>query len=193
MKRLSVAVLVDGIRTLNDDGDEVYANRPAPEMENLATLVGSAIGFNPDRGDRIEVMNMRFADIEVEVEEPLDLFFGLKKNDLLRIAEFVVLAILVILVLLLVVRPLVSRMFEALPSAAAAAQQRLLEEQAAAQAALAPPEGAPPEDEEIEELIDIGRVEGRVRASSVKKVGEIVEKHPEEALSIVRTWMYQES
>ena len=51
----------------------------------------------------------------------------------------------------------------------------------------------PPEEmDEFEELIDIDRVEGRVKASSVKKVGEIVEKHPEEALSIIRNWMYQE-
>ena len=42
------------------------------------------------------------------------------------------------------------------------------------------------------ELIDIDRVEGRVKASSVKKVGEIVDKHPDEALSIIRAWMYQE-
>lgn len=49
------------------------------------------------------------------------------------------------------------------------------------------------EEEQFEELIDIDRVEGRVKASSVKKVGEIVEKHPEEALSIIRSWMYQES
>jgi flagellar M-ring protein FliF len=32
-----------------------------------------------------------------------------------------------------------------------------------------------------------------VKASSLKKVGEIIEKHPEEAVSILRTWMYQES
>lgn len=43
-----------------------------------------------------------------------------------------------------------------------------------------------------DELIDIDRVEGRVKASSVKKVGEIVDKHPDEALSIIRAWMYQE-
>jgi len=30
-----------------------------------------------------------------------------------------------------------------------------------------------------------------VRASTVRKIGEIVEKHPEEALSIVRTWLYE--
>ena len=52
----------------------------------------------------------------------------------------------------------------------------------------------PPEDmDQIEELIDIDRVEGRVKASSVKKVGEIVDKHPEEALSIIRTWLYAET
>jgi flagellar M-ring protein FliF len=42
-------------------------------------------------------------------------------------------------------------------------------------------------------MIDIGQVEGRVAGSSVKKVTEIVEKHPEEAAAIVRSWMYQDS
>jgi flagellar M-ring protein FliF len=42
-------------------------------------------------------------------------------------------------------------------------------------------------------MIDLSRVEGRVKASSMKKIGEIVEKHPEEAVAIVRSWMYQES
>ena len=45
----------------------------------------------------------------------------------------------------------------------------------------------------IEQMIDIGQVEGRVAASSIKKIGEIVEKHPEEAVAIVRSWMYQAS
>jgi flagellar M-ring protein FliF len=42
-----------------------------------------------------------------------------------------------------------------------------------------------------EQMIDIGMVEGRVAASSIKKIGEIVDKHPEEAVAIVRSWMYQ--
>ncbi|MAF49834.1 MAG: flagellar M-ring protein FliF [Rhodospirillaceae bacterium] len=195
VKRLSVAVLVDGITETNEDGDPVYKERSKADMDNLAKLVSTAIGFNEGRGDTVEVINMRFAAIQVEADEPLDLFFGLEKNDLLRIAEVVVLSILAILVILLVVRPLVSRAFEALPAAAAAAEQKLLEQQAAATAALAAPEGVPLDEgeDQFEELIDIDRVEGRVRASSVKKVGEIVEKHPEEALSIIRTWLYQEA
>jgi flagellar M-ring protein FliF len=32
-----------------------------------------------------------------------------------------------------------------------------------------------------------------MRASSLRRISEIVEKHPEETLSIVRGWMVQES
>ena len=43
----------------------------------------------------------------------------------------------------------------------------------------------------LDQMIDINQVEGRVRASSLKQIGEIVDKHPEEAIAIVRNWMYQ--
>jgi flagellar M-ring protein FliF len=47
--------------------------------------------------------------------------------------------------------------------------------------------------EELEQMIDINQVEGRVKASSLKKIGEIIDKHPEETVSIIRTWMFQET
>ncbi len=189
INRLSVAVLIDGIRGI--DGDEpTYQPRSEAEMELLATLVRGAIGFNADRGDTVEVINMEFADVVVE-EIELGLFFGLDKNDLLRMAEVLVLSIVAILVILLVVRPLVSRAFESIPSAAAAGE-RLLTDQAGALTAPGIPSEVTVGEERFEELIDIDRVEGRVKASSVKKVGGLVEKHPEEALSIVRSGMYQE-
>ena len=189
INRLSVAVLIDGVRGI-DDGEPTYQPRSEAEMELLATLVRGAIGFNADRGDTVEVINMEFADVVVEGIE-LELFFGLDKNDLLRMAEVLVLSIVAILVILLVVRPLVSRAFESIPSAAAAGE-RLLTDQAGALTAPGIPSEVTVGEERFEELIDIDRVEGRVKASSVKKVGGLVEKHPEEALSIVRAWMYQE-
>ncbi len=198
VNRLSVAVLVDGAFAFDENNDVVYRARTPEEMEMLTSLVRGAIGYNGERGDVLEVINMRFADTEPEPEQPLDLFFGFEKQDLLRIAEMLVLTILAILVILLVVRPLISRAFEALPAAAGALAEggRLIADQAQlAAGALAAPPGTGPEEEEdsFDELIDLERVEGRVKASSVKKVGEIVEKHPEEALSIVRTWLYQEA
>ncbi len=199
VNRISVAVLVDGSRKLGPDGNFAYQPRSEAEMELLATLVRSTIGFNADRGDSVEVINMEFAEADDMGDQPLELFFGLDKNDLLRMAEILVLSIVAILVILLVVRPLVSRAFEAIPATVPGGGAQLLSDQASATRALsgpasvpAPGESAPAEEEHLEELIDIDRVEGRVKASSVKKMGEIVDKHPEEALSIVRSWMYQD-
>jgi flagellar M-ring protein FliF len=40
-------------------------------------------------------------------------------------------------------------------------------------------------------MIDLAQVEGQVKESSVRKVGEIINNHPEEAVSILRNWLYQ--
>ena len=200
IKKLSVAVLVDYKHELNEEGVKTAIKRSPENMELLANLVKGAIGYDADRGDQIEVIQMVFKD-SIDVEEQLDQFFGLDKNDLLRIVEIIVLGIVALLVILLVIRPLISRAFEANTAAATAAQaesERLLADQAAEALALAGPGGLPaPSDmdveDEFEELIDIDRVEGRIKASSMRKVGEIVEKHPEAALSIIRGWMYQET
>lgn len=48
-------------------------------------------------------------------------------------------------------------------------------------------------EEEFDSMIDIAHIEGRVKASSMNKIGEIIDKHPEEAVAILRTWMYQDA
>jgi len=124
------------------------------------------------------------------------MFLGFTKAEIMRMAEGLGVAVVAILVILLIVRPLVTRAFESLPSPSEQASRQLLTESGAPQLA-APTGSMVPSDEddelETEELIDIDKVEGRVKASSLRKIGEIVNKHPEEALSIVRNWMYQET
>jgi flagellar M-ring protein FliF len=44
----------------------------------------------------------------------------------------------------------------------------------------------------IDSMIDLAQVEGQVKASSMKKIGEIVDKHPEEAVAIIRNWLHEE-
>jgi len=195
VNRLSVAVLIDGTYTTDDQGQRTYTPRPEAEMTQLANLVRSAIGFDDGRGDTVEVINMQFVDLAAGDEEPMTLFLGLDKNDMLRMAEILVLSIVAILVILLVVRPLLTRAFEAIPATAGApAEGRLLaDESAGAPVAIPGPADGMPSEDDFEELIDLDRVEGRVKASSVRKVGEIVDKHPGEALSIIRAWMYQEA
>lgn len=199
IKRLSVAVLVDGSYVESEDGKRAYQPRSDEEMAQYKKLVETAIGFDPKRGDKVEVVNLRFASgAEVVEEEPRPLF-GLGKNDYIRIAELLILGIVSILVILLVVRPLVKRILDALPDAIASSKNLINESVAAAnsgQAALPPAQGGAPQalpGHGPGDGIDMASIEGRVRDSTVRKIGEIVEKHPEEAVSIIRNWMYQES
>lgn len=196
--RISVAVLVDGIYERNADGMMEYQPRTQEQMDQLGQLVRAAIGYDADRGDEVTITNLPFfAAEQVEDLGPDIVFLWFTKDELVRMAEGLGVALVAILVILLVVRPLITRAFESLPAGGPR-----LSTAGAEMAALGGPGGAPPvpvEDESLveeydaDELIDIEKVEGRVKASSFRKIGEIVEKHPDEALSIVRNWLYQGS
>jgi len=211
VKRISAAVLVDGLHETAADGTKSYQPRSADELAQIDALVKSAIGFNETRGDVVKVVNMKFAEPET-VEDAGTMLLGLDKTDLMRLAELLVLAVVAMLVLLLVVRPLLSRIL-AMPSVAPAnvalagpGDQFALPPGAAA--ALAIPGPAPtglpglpsmPSSSdaeqiaaEIDQMIDLNQVEGRVRASSVRKISDLVDQHPEQAVNLIRQWVYQE-
>lgn len=199
IRRISVALLVDGTYTTNEEGDRVYAERSQEELEKIEKLVKSGIGFNEKRGDTVEIIGMQFRALDgqdLNTKLPL---FGLTKSDLFRIAEIFVLAIVGILVILLVVRPLIARSLDALPSALdAAKEQALLADQSEDAPALSGPagtgvSGSLDDEEDDDQLINLDQVDGRVKASTLKKISEIVERHPEETVGILRQWMYQES
>lgn len=203
VNRLSVAVLVDGTYAeAPDGGTPTYQPRDQQFLDNVETLVESAIGYNAGRGDTVQVVNMRFAPLDTGFDVEPSTLFGLTKEDFLNLAEIIVLAVVGLLVLLLVVRPVLARLFETVPTTAEAvlgggalgapgAHQIAGPGGEFDMAQLAPPEEQ--EEDSIDQMIDISRVEGRVRASSLRKIGEIVEKHPEEAVAIIRNWMYQDS
>ena len=199
VRRLSVAVLVDGIYP---SADSDYIPRTEQEMEQLVALVKSAIGYDEARGDVVEVVNLQFVspNLDVEPVEPVGLF-GLANQELIRMAEMLMLGILGILVMLLVVRPLIARAFDSLPTAGSGGiADKLLADHSGGAAQLGGPggdgEGAampmPEVTSELDEMINVSSAEGQVRASSIKKVAEIVERNPEETATIIRSWMYQD-
>ncbi|WP_193371033.1 flagellar basal-body MS-ring/collar protein FliF [Pelagibius marinus] len=212
VRRLSVAVMVNGKTVQDAEGNPTYEPRNAEELEKITALVRSAVGYDEGRGDTIEVVEMPFIEVagaDGTLEENL---FGLTKADLMRIAELLVLGVVAVLVLLLVVRPLLGRLLEVDEESLTEGGPALLPD-GSPQPALIGPDGREiprlPGDpgtvvatrvgeegggkniaSEIDQMIDLNQVEGRVRASSVKKIGEIIEKHPEEAVSIIRGWLH---
>ncbi|HVA15526.1 MAG TPA: flagellar basal-body MS-ring/collar protein FliF [Stellaceae bacterium] len=192
VKRLSVAVLVDGTTTVGANGKKTYQPRSADELKQLTALVRSAVGYDDKRGDTVEVVNMPFAGVaEPPPPPPVWNLMGLEKADLIHIGETGGVALVGLLILLLVVKPMIARFLDTAKAVGSGAMPALAGP-GGAMALPAPGNGiarsAPGSNGE---MIDIGQVDGRVAASSMKKIGEIVEKHPDEAVAIVRSWMYQ--
>lgn len=191
VKKLSVAVVIDG----SDKGGK-YVPRSAEEMKQIDALVRSAIGFDAARGDVVQVVNMPFARVDVTQGTPApEPLLGLDGSSWFKIIQAAIFALTALLIGVFVLRPLVKRMFAPLaPGGGAMLAMSGSGSPAAAQlaapAARADAEGLPP-PERAEAMIDINRIEGQVRESSVKKVGEVVNSHPEEALAILRSWLHQ--
>jgi len=222
VNRISAAVLVDGVYSKNDKGEMAYQPRPKEEIDRIAALVRSAIGFDAKRGDQVEVVNLRFAETTPSpINEPTGWMSYLQftKDDIMRGAEMGVMVLLALVVLLMVVRPLVRRIITpdgVLPGQAMVAGAPAVSPEVAAAAAggggVAIPgvhgsitsTGGPNVsivggDEAVaisnrtSAMIDIAKVQGQVHAQSVQKVGELADKNPHEAVSIIRNWLHEDA
>jgi flagellar M-ring protein FliF len=205
IRRLSIAVLVNGVAGAADaQGKKTFTPRGEEELKQLATLVRSTVGFDAKRGDTVEVLSMPFADME-EVSAAPDAasFLGFTKSDVLRLIEVVALGLVAVLAMLFVVRPVLIRIAAIirsipvtpmLPAALAGPGPEALTSSAGETKMIT--SDVPPihvATPGIDQMIDIAKVEGQVKASSMKKIGEIVEKHPEEAVAILRGWLAQQT
>ena len=192
VKRVSVAVLVDGSYAKSDKGDMTYQPRSQEEMDRISALVKSAIGFEQKRGDQVEVVNLRFADSPIVqvAEQPTGMFGMLRftTDDILQGAQILVIVVLSGLVLLFVIRPLVRRIVT--PDEGAIAKLAPVAPVAEVPAITADPALALP-DNPAARLIEVAKIQGEVHAQSIQKVGELADRNPHETVSIIRQWMHE--
>ena len=191
VNRISVAVLVDGSYAKNEKGEMVYKERGKEELDRIAALVRSAIGFDQKRGDQVEVVNLKFADAPAiaPLSEPSGLLGMLQftKDDVMYVIELGVMMLLGLVVMFMVIRPLVKRILASEEIAAALNGEAALAD-GGAQAA-APGQVLLPGASATAQLIDVAQVQGQVHAQSVHRVGELAERNPNETASIVRQWL----
>ena len=194
VKRVSAAVLVDGSYVKNDKGEAAYQPRTKEELDRIGALVRSAIGFDQKRGDLVEIVNLRFAESPAApIAEPAGFlsFLQLTKDDIMRWVELAVMALLGLVVLLFVVRPLVRRILTEEPRLAGSAPgtPAIAGATPGAAAALPDPAAPPLPPSQASKMIDMAQVQGQVHAQSIQKVGELAERNPNETVAIVRQWL----
>jgi flagellar M-ring protein FliF len=219
VNRVSAAVLVDGIYAKNDKGELAYQPRPKEEIDRIAALVRSAIGFDAKRGDQVEVVNLRFAETTPSpINEPTGWMSYLQftKDDIMRGAELGVMVILGLVVMFMVIRPLVRRVITpegmqpgqvtAATAAAPSAETGVagggmgipgvagsITSTGGPNVSIVGGDEAVAISNRTSAMIDIAKVQGQVHAQSVQKVGELADKNPHEAVSIIRNWLHEDA
>jgi flagellar M-ring protein FliF len=201
LNRVSVAVLVDGTYGKNDKGESTYQPRSKEELDQIATLVRSAIGFSQKRGDQVEIVNLRFAETAAApITEPSGWLsaFQFTKDDIMRAIEMVVMGLLGFVVVFMVVRPLVRRIITpderavpALPPGGAFGDGLPIDPSLPPIPAIASGDPLKTDLNQTSKMIDMAQVQGQVHAQSVQKVGEIADKNPGETISIIRQWLHE--
>jgi flagellar M-ring protein FliF len=198
IRRISVAVLVDGIATMGADGQEQWAERPAEELKALRDLVTAAVGYDESRGDVVTVESMQVrADATPGTLVDIPSWQRLLEANAMTLIQFGVLGIVVLVLALTVVRPILSRPPAVAPTVAAGAESLA----GGVGGALPPPAGKPldqisgPEgsapDTELPALP--GKSRSASPASSPSTSNETlrlaVTERPEQAAMMLREWL----
>lgn len=179
IEKLSIAVLVEG-RYEGDDGSS-YVPYNDEELANMGRLVRTAAGFDESRGDTIDIIDMRFTPLpEIEgVEQKL-----FNKGDIISLAQYALLIVGMLSILLFLVKPALTVLANTTGQTVEVKVKQALNQAGVAETVAAAVEAATPEA-----TVDIEKVEGQVKESTIKKVNELVNNHPEETMNVVRDWM----
>ena len=199
IKRLSVAVLVDGTYATDAQGNSVYTPRDQAVLDQIKSLVQSAVGFDNKRGDQITVANLQFAQGPTPTAAGTSGpgLFDFTRDDLINGAEMLVTLIIALALVFFVMRPLLKRVLSpetqplALPISA----------EIAPTAMVAAPTGSAPQSQDlmpddggapspmVPGWIKDARQQGAAQAQTLKTVGTLVEENPKQAALIVRDWL----
>jgi flagellar M-ring protein FliF len=213
LKRISLAVLVDGVWEPQPDGAPArFRERNADEVARILSLARSAVGFNEQRGDKVEVVSLRFAEpplAEMAPEGFSILGQTLPPAMMGRIIESSILALVALAAILLIGKPVANRLVLAMTPpqvlvAAGGAQVSFVGDgesgppqgngaQAAPGGSVMGPDGTPllaadgtPTEDQ---MVKLSRVEGQMRASALAALAELVDTNPDAAVTVIRRWL----
>jgi flagellar M-ring protein FliF len=184
IKRLSVAVLVDGAYQPGaQPGETTYVPRTEEELAKFRDMVKSAVGYNEARGDRVEIANIPF-EVQADPEEAA-MAAEARRAFWLQIGRYGAYVILGLLCLLFVVRPLLAWLMTASGTSETMLPRTVQELEADMAAG--------------EMLSEAGGVMGQLseRSEAVKPTGqqlrvqlaEFVTSEPERAAELLRAWL----
>ena len=185
VRRLSVAVLVDGVESVGEDGRVAWAPRGADELSDLRELVSSAVGFDEARGDTVTIKSLQFQAPDPLPETVLPGFMDRIVFDPMRLIQLAVISAVALILGLFVVRPILA------PSGGVPA--------------LAPPGRSPdaldfddlpvlqsndlPDLPALDDLQLPGPSSGRDGDGPAERLKSLIDQRPTESVEVLSQWM----
>ncbi|MFK7886261.1 MAG: flagellar basal-body MS-ring/collar protein FliF [Gammaproteobacteria bacterium] len=122
--RLSIAVVVDNIKSMDENEEMVITPRSPEELAQIADLVREAVGFDDARGDSIQVVNANFQMMDTASDvQPLAFWMQPWFIDLVRQALGL---LLVLVVVFKVLKPVATNLIKASTAALPSPEQLAL-------------------------------------------------------------------
>lgn len=108
IKRLTIAVLVNGLSEINESGVSEFTPRPEEEMSAMQELIAAAVGFDAERGDVITLKSMELPSIEPQGTIVSNSIMDNVFFDAMALIQIAALAIVSLILGLFVVRPILA-------------------------------------------------------------------------------------
>jgi flagellar M-ring protein FliF len=173
IKRLTVAVMVDG-KKQEGKGGEKYIPRTPQEMKKYENIVKNAIGFSQERNDRVTVENIPFEKIGIGEEELKLMDKAEKQRFIMTVVKYAVSGILILFGFLFILRPIIRGLTEGIRREHVPALPRTVGELEA--------------EMQSEEEMEDAREEKKKAVPREKMIG-LVKENPAYTAELVRAWL----
>lgn len=183
IEKMSVAVLVDGYYTTKENGETEYKPRPEDELNKIANIVKVAVGYQSDREDQVQVINMPFVQ-EVEAFDDNEMQEWLR-DELPALVQTIVVAAVTLLIFVVVIRPIAIRAFDIKKSDTGL--DPTIHNQLG---------NSVEADDSGDVMINISKASMPQKQASSKKVVQIndsVEQYPQETLMLLKKWLNEDT
>ena len=202
VERVTLAVMVDGVDEVGADGKRTWKARDQAQLDQIEKLVKSAIGFDEKRGDRLDVVSMPFvATLDAAEAAPLARP-GKTNGDLVTFVQMIAFGVVGFGIVILTARSIFAALNKGPGTLSIAGG-------GAGEIAGGPSPGIARQrsggaigiehggggggqvgaEEDDDDTVTMSNVQGQMRASAIRKVTQLVDRHPDATLGIIRAWI----
>jgi flagellar M-ring protein FliF len=205
VERVTLAVMVDGVDVVDADGKHTWKARDQAELDQIEKLVKSAVGFDEKRGDRLDVVSMPFVTTLDAAAAAPPARPGKANSDLVTFVQMIAFGVVGFGIIILTARSIFAALNKQATSLSLASRTAgemgeitggeagggmlgIGQQGAALGIGHSGAEGAQAGAVD-DDTLTMSNIQGQLRASSIRKVVQLVDQHPDTTLGIIRAWI----